>query len=1360
MSIPVFSDKWLNENVYNDTKSIHLLGQSFHSNQDEPNVFSGPLPEQLPPNTDNLFLNMTSDLVNGSVLSAPSQEEITAALNDTLPKNESSDRIVTAGLLYRRDVIQNNTLNKVATNLQNAAELSKDQYTVIYPFSGAPGQGPNEGNGSQTQTFDSLNINQKRIYLGQTDSGVSNSRNKPNDSDANHGGIVLKGAKDHYLIYDQETNAWLSSENINFNCDLGLYSCDQKFLDKYNLILGTPCVPGQIKFGGDGGFNHWRIEEEEDGSLVAKFKRLDGYVVKKIVKEAPPNAPPLLAGVDNYTEKRGLTLENKYYNIETELNTTFDSESVEAGEQPIRRDNMHYKSFNAWTDPSAELIVNLNLSSEQCFAAGKFVTNAAGYNNIYGGPLLIVRPGDRLTMNIKNSDNIFSDLPPWNDAVMQYYKIGHQHIIPYDPSYPEHPSYCVWMGHPMSGPTVNNHFHGVGASPSGISDNILRLTKPNMKLPYSYDLPTNHPGGLYWYHSHIHGTSTGTIGRGAAGLIFIQGPYQQYLDNLGIRRQFLQFQRLNLKDAADQSVVTWWDYSAYLPADVYQVDGSNNWIPPQTFKPISYKSYCENNNDYGPIGLCGCAAVSKTTINGLNDGTGFPVDNNAPPSTGVYWKPLINAQMQPVINIHPNELQIFTYINVTTITFCRLSIEGHYIVIVGKDGIPSYLNNFNTNAVDPDSIFAPRGQYLNYASVGPGERIEFFVIPHSIDETYDRTFAIRLDPIDQTELFANDANNDYFISTGGALVGSILLATLKYDGDDNEIEDDATNSISNFLANIDNNTYTNTSPAIVALESTSIQNDYNNTLDDYNVLGYIQEQHINDIGLLKQTFDIVDISAISGFRNYTDAQSFSTEDPVYNVVQITLDPTNLKHFFTVYDGRVDPENKFGNIRQSVIINEQSYDIFAVPSSPITDSQGNDISEWIFYILDDASQNILNAISGSTTLDYPIYTSETQSIPIVAIDDTLVTTKYAHRLTVGDILYFDDNQDTYTVLEVPAYNQVVLSDKVDEFNTLNFDTLNIKSEYLYLYSQELYTNNNTYLDEVPFFNNNGTTFDCSRISGLDTLSTRVNAIFKTDEQDPNNTSIAYTKIISRRNIYYSFSNKIGNAGEGSTQVDGQKYTDDIKDTALVNCREEWLVENHTDVVHYHHQHVNDFQVCGYTSEAAGFNITKERYGSIVDDSNNYIPGDRLYSIQHDSEYLNPTNSPLLKNPLIQNPVNPESAYRYQNEIYVPFYGHEDTVAVPIGRGSTVNEGNLTGIVDAPYGLRGRLRIRFSYEDYTGLFVHHCHLLDDQDMGMMKPIEVVGVDITGNNYYPAPNVDRVGPAGVKTDYYNNIWTVQPG
>jgi hypothetical protein len=215
--------------------------------------------------------------------------------------------------------------------------------------------------------------------------------------------------------------------------------------------------------------------------------------------------------------------------------------------------------------------------------------------------------------------------------------------------------------------------------------------------------------------------------------------------------------------------------------------------------------------------------------------------------------------------------------------------------------------------------------------------------------TSNKIFNINLTPLDQNEFFANDKNNVYFTSSGGALVTNILLGTIKYDL--NYIDPTSTNSISNFLNN--SKIY---NPSYDAVQITNPnKNIVMNEKVDYNNIGYLQDRHIKDKNNLLQTFNIIDISYITDYRNYTKSQSFSTSDPTYNVVQITLDTTNKKHFFSLYDGRNDPEGYdiFNPLQTqlTIQINNNDYKVFSIPVEIVYDTNGNDISEWVFYIND-------------------------------------------------------------------------------------------------------------------------------------------------------------------------------------------------------------------------------------------------------------------------------------------------------------------------------------------------------------------------------------------------------------------------
>lgn len=1310
-------------------------------------------------------LTSTKDLVTSSATASYESEESQRSADNGA--NLLSKNIANQYAVNNANII-NQTID--ITKLKILPETYEEmKYTVKlpYPYSSDITHSP----AVTSKDFNGLDITYKRVNLGSKQSKASVPlSDKYNNSDANYGGFVLYGAKDHYFIYDLETYSWLCSENLNLTCDTGILSCDKKILDKYNLIVGTNCVKGQINFGGDGGFNNWRMNVDDSNNLKVSYRRSDGYLVEKTLAYAPldpENNAVKNSGTDWFTEKRGLLHENKYYNIDTDLNNV----SMDLS-KTLRYNNMYYKSYNNYSEDLKKLSVSLRLCSEQTLVGGRYMNGGSIYNGFFSGPLIIVRPGDTLEMDIINRDFVYSDWYPYvNNPIYQYQKMYHQHVVPYDATYPDHTSYVTHMGHSMVGPITNNHFHGFVGSPSGLSDNVLRSAKPNSSLLYRYEISSQHPGGPFWYHPHIHGTSLAGVGRGSAGLIYVEGPYQNYLDRLTIRREIVQLQRLTYKNIRDQSQITWVDLTAEFPKDIYNVDASNNAIPPTVFHPTSHYPACANSNDYGSEGTCGCDSTSKTLLNGLRDGLNSNPEEVDMSITAYY---VLNAQIQPVFSIHPNELKMFTFVNTFADEIIRISIDEHYIVAVSKDGHPSVFSSFQTSGVgiDTDLIYRPPGTFLNYIIIGPAERFELFIIPKQGISTSGKTYNINSSPIDSenhNEFFANDANNDYFIYSDGARVANVIISTLSYD--QNYIDLNATNSISNFLKNseIYNPNYTD------VIKTNPNKNIKMNESKDFNLLGYLQERHIKDKTKLVQSFKITDISYVTGYRNYTEEESFSVLDPTYNVVQITLDTSNKKHFFSIYDGRYDPEgvnivsyDATGNnttTETKIEINNIIYPVFSVPVKSVYDNDENDISAWVFYIKDTNKSiynRLINIPDEQKVVSYDFYSIETQSVPILKsvfdnINKHTVTTKYAHRLTKDDVFYF--HHAKFIVDKVLSYNSFTfISDKKDPIHghpDVLFDTYNIKNEYLYLYSKEIYTNNNTY-KTTQFYDNNGPTFDINNVDTFFTLEENINNTFYCDPNDPSNKSYFYTKICERRNVSYSFTlvRNTTSIGEGVAEIDGKRFHENIVNTMLTNTNCEWLLDSYTNVGHYHHQHVNSFQVCGYKDEAFGFNITPNRMASYVDASNNYIPGDYPYHITYDSTFNYITNTPY--DPTIKNPLHQEQEYRFQNEIFVPFHGYSDTIYIPSALGAIKSV-----IIDAPYETRGRTRIRFhNNERYLGKLVNHCHLLDHQDQGMMKPVEYVGIDpVTKDCYYPCPDVNFISNDGIRTDFYNNVWTIDP-
>lgn len=120
--------------------------------------------------------------------------------------------------------------------------------------------------------------------------------------------------------------------------------------------------------------------------------------------------------------------------------------------------------------------------------------------NLYQAPLVEARPGETVRVNFRNL------LPAEPDC-------DHSREVMNDPDQKQ----CY--------NDTNNHFHGGWVNPDGISDNVLRVLKPNPDhlYEYEYNIPQEHAAGTFWYHPHVHGSTAIQVGSGMAGPIIIRG---------------------------------------------------------------------------------------------------------------------------------------------------------------------------------------------------------------------------------------------------------------------------------------------------------------------------------------------------------------------------------------------------------------------------------------------------------------------------------------------------------------------------------------------------------------------------------------------------------------------------------------------------------------------------------------------------------------------------------------------------------------------------------------------------------------------------------------------------------------------
>lgn len=104
------------------------------------------------------------------------------------------------------------------------------------------------------------------------------------------------------------------------------------------------------------------------------------------------------------------------------------------------------------------------------------------------------------------------------------------HALTYDGSLPGptllvHPgdTVRVSLANRLDEPT-NLHTHGLHVSPNGSSDNVFRRVEPGTTAEYRYDIPKNHPPGVFWYHPHHHGMAAKQVFGGLYGAIIVEDP--------------------------------------------------------------------------------------------------------------------------------------------------------------------------------------------------------------------------------------------------------------------------------------------------------------------------------------------------------------------------------------------------------------------------------------------------------------------------------------------------------------------------------------------------------------------------------------------------------------------------------------------------------------------------------------------------------------------------------------------------------------------------------------------------------------------------------------------------------------------
>jgi FtsP/CotA-like multicopper oxidase with cupredoxin domain len=167
------------------------------------------------------------------------------------------------------------------------------------------------------------------------------------------------------------------------------------------------------------------------------------------------------------------------------------------------------------------LDVVLNITME-------FSLNGTRFSPLYNagpvGPTLRVRPGDLLTVTLNNN---LPPSPSRDIELLRYIQDPKNEIDDYvnvtkiynrldEIGNTHSPEFGFWGFN-----LANLHFHGAGFPPS--LEDLQHPLDGGESRTFSYTIPEDHPPGLVWYHSHVHGVGEYEMMSGLFGAMIIEG---------------------------------------------------------------------------------------------------------------------------------------------------------------------------------------------------------------------------------------------------------------------------------------------------------------------------------------------------------------------------------------------------------------------------------------------------------------------------------------------------------------------------------------------------------------------------------------------------------------------------------------------------------------------------------------------------------------------------------------------------------------------------------------------------------------------------------------------------------------------
>jgi FtsP/CotA-like multicopper oxidase with cupredoxin domain len=344
-------------------------------------------------------------------------------------------------------------------------------------------------------------------------------------------------------------------------------------------------------------------------------------------------------------------------------------------------------------------------------------------DNTYPSPTLRVDPGETLIVHMANElDGL---------TIEDYYDPAFTPAGQTPPLYPQQ----------LTSSPFNLHTHGLHVSPGGNSDNVLLDIPAGMGNTYTYDIPSDMPNGMYWYHSHRHTLTAEQTYQGLAGLLEIgrsDGNIPVVTDNkIPIRNMAIQYNYVFDRKGSGQQInnVNWPQYVSTLqpPTGSQLADGT--YVP--TLAPVDFTKSATGTQFFtnwysGPLSISNNRGQYQFLPSNLQSfaptsasSAAIPANPSLPDAQrDVQFT--VNGQFQPTATSKPGQTEIWVLANISDFAYLNLTLTetatGHHpkFAVIGQDGNP-YPEVHNPTTDDGTTLLIPPASRYVIAVTMPQE---------------------------------------------------------------------------------------------------------------------------------------------------------------------------------------------------------------------------------------------------------------------------------------------------------------------------------------------------------------------------------------------------------------------------------------------------------------------------------------------------------------------------------------------------------------------------------------------------------------------------------------------------------------